>query len=514
MRSIAGGSRSPVNLWYRQGILSLPRADQCRPASQPRERLGVAAAGRLRFTVRFRCVPLKGTSRRRCTACSSRWRWKHAPARSWRRLCSPSRSTRRTTISFPRGCELEPGCFVLVPFGPQSRIGVVWDKSVGGPVGEPGKPVDPKKLKTITARLDVPPLPMHHAALCRVDRQVHAGAARHDGAHDDERARRVRADEAALRRDAGRRRGRAAAHDAGAQAGAGDCRRRGDPRQGGAGAGGRVLVRRRRRARRLRQPRRGGDPRQAPAAARSAPSRHRVRRGAGRGGACAALGGRRRQLLDDAARRRHRLRQDGGLFRGGGAHAGARPAGGDHAAGNRAHRSVHAPLRGALRLRAGRMAFGAVGPRARPRVEAGGDGRSARHRRGALGAVPAVQRSRPHHRRRGARRRLQAGRPRALPGARHGGGARQPRRLPGHPRLGDAVDRDARQRAHRPLPPRRPAGTLFRRRSCPTSPPSICARPRPTRANGCRRCWPMPSPRRWPRGSSRCCSSTGAATPR
>ena len=55
----------------------------------------------------------------------------------------------------PDGLELEPGCFVLVPFGPQSRIGVVWDT----PVGEPGKPVDPKKLKTIAARLDVPPLP-------------------------------------------------------------------------------------------------------------------------------------------------------------------------------------------------------------------------------------------------------------------------------------------------------------------------------------------------------------------
>ncbi len=55
----------------------------------------------------------------------------------------------------PAGLEVEPGCFVLVPFGPQSRIGVVWDK----PVGEPGKPVDPKKLKVITARLDAPPLP-------------------------------------------------------------------------------------------------------------------------------------------------------------------------------------------------------------------------------------------------------------------------------------------------------------------------------------------------------------------
>ncbi|KAB2944183.1 MAG: primosomal protein N' [Hyphomicrobium sp.] len=55
----------------------------------------------------------------------------------------------------PPGLELEPGCFVLVPFGPQSRIGVVWDKAVG----EPGKPVDAKKLKAITARLDAPPLP-------------------------------------------------------------------------------------------------------------------------------------------------------------------------------------------------------------------------------------------------------------------------------------------------------------------------------------------------------------------
>ena len=49
-----------------------------------------------------------------------------------------------------------PGSFVLVPFGPQSRIGVVWD----GPVGDGGKPVAAKKLKTITeALIDVPALP-------------------------------------------------------------------------------------------------------------------------------------------------------------------------------------------------------------------------------------------------------------------------------------------------------------------------------------------------------------------
>jgi primosomal protein N' (replication factor Y) (superfamily II helicase) len=56
----------------------------------------------------------------------------------------------------PDGLELEPGCFVVVPFGPQTRVGVVWD----GAVGETGKAVDPKKLKSIIERLDVPPLPV------------------------------------------------------------------------------------------------------------------------------------------------------------------------------------------------------------------------------------------------------------------------------------------------------------------------------------------------------------------
>lgn len=50
-----------------------------------------------------------------------------------------------------------PGSFVLVPFGPQMRLGVVWDKPV---IGENDKPVDPAKMKTIDAVLDVPPLPL------------------------------------------------------------------------------------------------------------------------------------------------------------------------------------------------------------------------------------------------------------------------------------------------------------------------------------------------------------------
>jgi primosomal protein N' (replication factor Y) len=56
----------------------------------------------------------------------------------------------------PSHVAAEPGSFVLVPFGPQVRIGIVWDQ----PVGEPGKTVDPKKLKALTERLDVPPLPI------------------------------------------------------------------------------------------------------------------------------------------------------------------------------------------------------------------------------------------------------------------------------------------------------------------------------------------------------------------
>jgi primosomal protein N' (replication factor Y) (superfamily II helicase) len=52
-----------------------------------------------------------------------------------------------------------PGAFVLVPFGAQSRIGIVWSH----PVSEPGKapkPVKPGRMKTIDTVLDVPPLPL------------------------------------------------------------------------------------------------------------------------------------------------------------------------------------------------------------------------------------------------------------------------------------------------------------------------------------------------------------------
>lgn len=55
----------------------------------------------------------------------------------------------------PPDFEAPPGSFVLVPFGNQSRIAIVWDEARGGS----SKPVDPLKLKALAGHLDVPTLP-------------------------------------------------------------------------------------------------------------------------------------------------------------------------------------------------------------------------------------------------------------------------------------------------------------------------------------------------------------------
>lgn len=47
-----------------------------------------------------------------------------------------------------------PGTFVLVPLGPQVRLGVVWDQPVG-----PQKPIAPARLKTLAGLVDTPRLP-------------------------------------------------------------------------------------------------------------------------------------------------------------------------------------------------------------------------------------------------------------------------------------------------------------------------------------------------------------------
>ncbi|WP_088347851.1 MULTISPECIES: primosomal protein N' [Rhodomicrobium] len=53
----------------------------------------------------------------------------------------------------PEGPPLEPGEFVLVPIGPRKEIGVVWERDAAA------RPVDPKKLKRIVERFELPPLP-------------------------------------------------------------------------------------------------------------------------------------------------------------------------------------------------------------------------------------------------------------------------------------------------------------------------------------------------------------------
>jgi primosomal protein N' (replication factor Y) (superfamily II helicase) len=56
----------------------------------------------------------------------------------------------------PEGIAAPAGTFVLVPFGPQTRIGLVWHR----PIGEAAKPIAAKKLKRIAQILaEVSPLP-------------------------------------------------------------------------------------------------------------------------------------------------------------------------------------------------------------------------------------------------------------------------------------------------------------------------------------------------------------------
>ncbi len=55
----------------------------------------------------------------------------------------------------PQDLDVEPGSFVLVPFGPQQRIGIVWDRTIG-----PEREVAANKLKPLVGLLDVPALPV------------------------------------------------------------------------------------------------------------------------------------------------------------------------------------------------------------------------------------------------------------------------------------------------------------------------------------------------------------------
>jgi primosomal protein N' (replication factor Y) len=61
----------------------------------------------------------------------------------------------------PEGVEAAPGAFVLVPFGTQTRLGVVWDAPFGEADAARTRPVPDPKLKAIAAGLpEVPALPL------------------------------------------------------------------------------------------------------------------------------------------------------------------------------------------------------------------------------------------------------------------------------------------------------------------------------------------------------------------
>jgi primosomal protein N' (replication factor Y) len=77
-----------------------------------------------------------------------------APGRPRTHVLLPVAVDQIYDYAVPDGVEIEPGAFVVVPFGPQERIGIVWD----GPDPD-SKAIDAAKLKPVLARLDVPPLP-------------------------------------------------------------------------------------------------------------------------------------------------------------------------------------------------------------------------------------------------------------------------------------------------------------------------------------------------------------------
>ena len=191
-------------------------------------------------------------------------------------------------------------------------------------------------------------------------------------------------------------------------------------------------------------------------------------------------------LRGDGARRRHRVGQDRDLFRRARRSARRRAAGlvllpeialGAQWLGRFRERFGALPAQWHSDMIASRAPRHLAGRRRRP-----GAGR----RRRPLGAVPALPRARPDHRRRGARPLLQAGGRGLLPGPRHGGAARLAGRHPDHPGLGDPVARNGRQCRARALPARRFAapprgGRAARRASRRSAPRADRARPVPRR---------------------------------
>ena len=292
----------------------------------------------------------------------------------------------------PRELDLAPGDIVAVPLGAREAIGVVWADDV---TIQPGLH---NRMKDVELKLDLPPLkpelrnfvdwvsdytlaPRGMVLRMCLRMGEHLGPAREKVG--------VRLAGPAPQRMTAARSARAAAP-----------RRRPAAKQERGRARGRRVGRRDRRAdRRRRAGNAGAAAGAGGAAARSGSRRAGVHRRAARGGRCVARDRGEERILGDAGRRRHRLGQDRGLFRGGGRSDPARQAGADPDAGDRADRAVPRPLRRALRRAAGGMAFRACAAPARAHLGGGRGGRGAGRGRRALGAVPALCRSRPDRRR-------------------------------------------------------------------------------------------------------------------
>ncbi len=288
------------------------------------------------------------------------------------------------------------------------------------------------------------------ARLHRLAGALHAHAPRHGAAARDAGRRRRRTGSAAhaLSRE---RRG-AQAIDADAREGARGGGRRRRFRQESACRSRRLFDRRHRRAHR--RGRAGGDRRAAGAdraAARSSLRRAGVGARAAGGRKCVDRGAFVAGVQAVSSRRRHRLGQDRSLFRGDRRGPSGWRTGARHDAGNCAHDAISRAFRSAFRREARRMAFRRQRAQTRAHLARLRDRRRARRRRRAVGAVPALFEFAADRRRRGTRRRLQTGRRRQLSRARHGGGARADGAGGHRSRLGDAVDRNARQRHARTL---------------------------------------------------------------
>ncbi len=218
----------------------------------------------------------------------------------------------------PENLTLAPGDIVCVPLGAREATAVVWADNP-----KPNPRLD-NRLKDVEQKLDLPPLQPGTAQFRRLGRELYRQLARHGAAdvsaHGRESRRRTRARRRASCRSA------AAADDDGTRARARAARRRHGARQERRGARGGRERRRDRWAHRRRHARNRG------AAAGAG-------RGKARSGFCAngfhqrperccratesnGGGGR---LFGDVARWRHRLRQDRGLFRGGGGRDPPRP---------------------------------------------------------------------------------------------------------------------------------------------------------------------------------------------